>query len=149
MRLSTRLSTIGFLAAVLVACFAPPARAQAPNVVSYTHEIFASGVSTVTGNPLISTVYQATNVVCNLAKLPVPPTVKNPHQIEFDDPIHTGQACIATLVSTVLPSLPTGTGFLSTLKQTDDAGQTSARSTPSNPFGVQGIPPVITGLSVF
>lgn len=143
-----RLSTIGFLAAALIA-LATPAFAQAPNVVSYTHEIFAAGVNTVTGSPLMATVYQASNVVCNLVKLPVPPTVKNPHQIEWDDPIHAGQVCTATLVSTVLPSLPTGSGFLSTLRQTDDINQTSARSAPSNPFGVQGIPLVITGLFVF
>lgn len=114
--------------------------AQAPNIKSYKQEVFAPGVSTVTGSPLLTVTYQAAAVLCGQVPFVPPATVKNPTQIEFDDVASVGKACIASLTSTFLPSMPTGTGFLTTLSQTDDVNQTSPRSTPANPFATQPAP---------
>lgn len=125
-----------------------PAFAQGATV-SYAQQVFAPGVSTATGTPIFVNTYTASAFVCNQAALVIPPGgVTNPTQVSFDDVANAGKACVASLVSTLLPALPNGTGYLSTMTQTDNLGQTSARSAASNPFGRQGAPGVLTNFRI-
>lgn len=128
--------------------FASVASAQAPNVTSYTQEVFAPGVSTVTGSPMWTNVYTASAAVCNQTAPTVPPSVVNPTRVFFDDAANPGRVCIVTLVSGLLAALPNQSGYLTTMLQTDNLGQSSARSDPSNPFGRQGPPSKLTGVKI-
>ena len=120
--------------------------AQTPNIVSYQLSVYAPGVSPVTGSPISTTTYQAGAAVCNQTLPIVPAAVVNPTRFFFDDPANPGKACIVPLNAAVLPGLPNGVGYTTTLTQTDNLGQVSGASAASNPFNKQGIPPVLTNL---
>lgn len=122
------------------------AHAQAPNIVSYQEQTFAPGVDPTTGSPIQTNTYAASLATCNQAPPVVPPTVTNPTRIFFDDAANAGKVCIVTLASALLPALPNGVGYVSTLSQTDNLGQTSPRSAASNPFSRQAGPAALTHL---
>jgi hypothetical protein len=122
------------------------ASAQAPNIASYQLNVFAPGVSVTTGSPVSTTTYLAAAALCNQTPPVVPPTVVNPGHFAFDDQANPGKSCIVPLVSTLLPGLPNGVGYETTLTQTDNIGQVSPGSAASNPFNRQGLPAVLTGL---
>jgi hypothetical protein len=124
------------------------ARAQAPNIVQYDMQIFAPGVNTTTGSPVQTNTYQVSNVVCNQSPLSVTGTTMNPTRFEVDDAANAGKVCTGTLTSVLLPSLPNGVGYQATMTQTDNLGQTSPRSGPSNSFGKQGVPAAPTGFKL-
>jgi len=123
--------------------------AQTPNITSYTLETWAPGVNPSTGQPIQTTPFQANNFTCDQPVPTVPATVTNPTKVFIDDAAKPGRACISMLVANYLVALPNGTGYVTTITQTDNLGQTSARSAVSNPFGKQGSPAVVTGLKVF
>jgi len=122
--------------------------AQSPNIASYTWEVFAPGVSPVTGSPISVTNFQALNASCNQAPPTIPANVVNPVAIIFDDAANFGRVCIINIPSNTLVALPNQPGYLSTLSQTDTIGQLSARSAASNPFARQSVPLTITNVKV-
>jgi hypothetical protein len=117
-------------------------------ITKYDQQVFAPGVSPVTGSPQWTNSYVASLAVCGQTLVVGTGSVVNPTKIAFDDPNAAGKVCIITLASALLTALPNGVGYTSTLTQTDNLGQTSARSAASNPFDKQGVPGVLTGLRV-
>jgi len=136
------------LLAVLFVSLASIAHAQAPNITGYSLETYGPGVTPATGQPIQSTPYTSAAVQCNQTAPTVPNTVANPTRFFFDDAANPGKVCIGSLTSTYLQALPNGSGYTVYLTQTDNLGQTSARSAVSNPFGKQGIPAILTNLKV-
>ncbi len=137
------------LAVALVVLTASSAAAQlASNIVQVDLQIFAPGVSTVTGSPVSATSYLVALFTCNQVAPTVPATVTNPTRFFFDDVTNPGKVCLGTLVSSILPALPNTSGYLATVTVTDTTGQTAARSAASNPFGTVAAPTVRTGLKV-
>lgn len=137
--------------AVLFLFASIPAQAQIAGIVQVNVQTFAPGVNTVTGMPTSDNLYLVNSFLCNQVAPVVPVTVINPLRFFFDDPASTTvpkRVCIATIVSTLLPSLPNLPGYVITVTQTDSIGQTSPRSAASNPFAIQGIPSAPTGLKV-
>jgi hypothetical protein len=137
-----------FLVVMLTLLLAAPVSAQETNIASYVQDVFAPGVDPAAGAPMWSNTYQATAAVCNQTPGTIPPTVVNPTQILWDDKDHAGRVCVATLVSTLLPALPTASGYVTTLKRVDTAGQASGRSAASNPFDRLAPPAAPTGVKV-
>ena len=135
------------LAALVAVVLVAGLEAQAPNIVSYQLSVWAPGVTAGTGAPISTTTYQAAAAVCDSAAPTVPPgNVLNPTRFFFDDLAKPGRVCIVPLNAAVLPGLPTGVGYTTTITQTDQLGQVSGVSAASNPFAKQGTPPVLTGL---
>ena len=73
----------------------------------------------------------------------------NPTRFLFDDAANPGKVCIVPLTAGLLPALPNGIGYATTLTQTDNIGQLSGVSAASNPFTRQAPPSVLTGLKLF
>ena len=132
------------LASIVVGCAVTSVKGQAPNIVSYTLDTFAQGAT----SPMQSTPYQSTSIACNQVAPTVPTSVTNPTKFFFDDAANVGKVCIGTLGGTWLQAIPNGPGYYVTLTQTDNIGNTSARSAGSNPFVRQGNPAVVTNVRV-
>lgn len=130
---------------LVLALLAIAAPLAAQTIVSSKQEIFAAGVSTLTGSPVQTNVFLAAGTVCNQTAPVVPALVVNPQRFLYDDPANAGKVCIQTMTSAQLAAIPNGAGYLATLSVTDDLGQTSARSAASNPFSQQGAPAAPTG----
>lgn len=136
------------LLAILIVILGVGLSAQTPNITQYDQQVFSQGVNTVTGTPVWTNTYLSGTALCNQIAPVVPATVTNPSRLFFDDSANPGKVCIVPLSSTLLPALPNGVGFVSTITQTDNIGQASPRSAASNPFGRQGVPSALTGLKV-
>lgn len=134
------------LAVIFLVLSVTSAMAQAPNIAQYHQLVFGPGVDPQTGSPIWTNDYTATAATCNLVAPTVPATVTNPTAIFFDDQAHPGMSCQILIASTMLPAIPNGPGYVAVLTQTDNLGQTSARSAASNPFAKQGIPAVLTNV---
>lgn len=117
-------------------------------ITRYDQQVFAPGVSPVTGSPQWTNSYVASLAVCGQTLVVGSGSVVNPTKLAFDDPAAPGKVCVITFASVLLTALPNGVGYTSTITQTDNLGQTSARSAASNPFDKQGVPAVLTGLKV-
>lgn len=137
-----------FMAIGALLVVSAPAFAQA-NIVRYDMQVFAPGVNTVTGSPVQTNTYLVAAVTCGQPKVVVPAGgVVNPTRFAFDDPADATKDCIGLLAAGLLPALPNGIGYRTTLTQTDNLGQTSPRSAASTPFDRQGPPVVLTGVRV-
>ncbi len=127
---------------------ASSAFAQLAGITTVTQQIYAPGVSTITGTPAVTQAYVPSLFVCNQTAPSVPVNVVNPRQFFFNDDVNIGKVCIATLAASTLAGLPNGSGYQSTVTVTDSSGQTSPRSAASNPFDVAAVPSARTGYKV-
>lgn len=137
-----------FVVLVVVVAVHASVFAQA-TIVRYDMQVFAPGVNTATGTPIQTNTYLVAAVTCGQPKVVVSPGgVVNPSRFAFDDPADVTKDCIGLLAAGLLPALPNGVGYRTTLTQTDSLGQTSPRSAASPPFDRQGPPAVLTGVRV-
>jgi hypothetical protein len=144
-RRSSYMKRFSVLCLVLMVISASRVEAQ---ITSYRQDVFAAGVNPSVGSPVTSNTYQASAFTCNQVAPAIPATLTNPTRILFDDPANAGRVCLATLSSTLLSALPNGLGYFSTLVAIDSTGLQSLRSTPTNSFNQQVLPPAPTNVKL-
>lgn len=133
-----------YLCLIFVLCCVASAPAQSEPIVSWDLGIFAAGVSPSTGQPVVPiTNYTLTQVVCGIARVPVPTTTEqNPDEVRFDDPANpTNFQCVIQNLGPLFNTVPLGTGYRTAIR-TRGATSVAAWSVLSNPFDRVGSGPV-------
>ena len=117
------------------------AQAVAP-ISGYELQVYLAGVEPTIGLPTQTSAIPLTALTCALPVVVRPANVINPRFVRFADPANPTTADCQVDRSTFLLALPVGTGYLGTLTALSSAGP-SARSGPSNSFGLASVPPAV------
>lgn len=124
-------SSLAFAGALLAQTTSP--------ITAYELQIYRAADST-TGTPFQTSAIALSEVTCNLAPTPPPPTPPvNPRFFEWDDPAIAGRACRVNRAAFV-QALPAATGYQATITALSAVGP-SARSNVAGPFAAAPVPP--------